>query len=192
MIQKSAIFLRDQVLRMETKSLPENVTVEDIFAGECSIPDELKKILLTLVGGTRVRRLKNDDCQRKATSLCFDVINAITKGHVKTSKHLTLGIALKSMTSCRKVIDLLNRFGHCCSYHVLEEMETELTFSSTDRDELCPMEIIKTPKLNAGVAYDNYDRYVETRIGKDTLHDTVGIIYQDIDEQPTSEHTACS
>lgn len=28
------------------------------------------------------------------------------------------------------------------------------------------------------VAFDNYDRFVETITGKDTLHDTVGIIYQ--------------
>ena len=29
-----------------------------------------------------------------------------------------------------------------------------------------------------GLAFDNYDRFVETLTGKDTLHDTVGIAYQ--------------
>ncbi|KZS05943.1 Glioma tumor suppressor-like protein [Daphnia magna] len=33
-----------------------------------------------------------------------------------------------------------------------------------------------------GVAFDNYDRFVETLTGKDTLHDTVGIVYQDVSE----------
>ena len=28
------------------------------------------------------------------------------------------------------------------------------------------------------LSFDNYDRYVETLTGKDTLHDTVGIAYQ--------------
>lgn len=32
-----------------------------------------------------------------------------------------------------------------------------------------------------GVAFDNFDRFVETKSGKDTLHDTVGIIYQNED-----------
>ncbi|KAG8330800.1 hypothetical protein J6590_054919 [Homalodisca vitripennis] len=30
------------------------------------------------------------------------------------------------------------------------------------------------------MAFDNYDRFVDTKTGKDTLHDTVGIMYQDI------------
>ncbi|GFV49042.1 hypothetical protein TNCV_5065261 [Trichonephila clavipes] len=32
--------------------------------------------------------------------------------------------------------------------------------------------------ITLGVAFDNFDRYVDTLTGKDTLHDTVGIIYQ--------------
>lgn len=36
------------------------------------------------------------------------------------------------------------------------------------------------PDLNNGVEFDNYDRFTETLTGKDTLHETVGIIYQDI------------
>lgn len=31
-----------------------------------------------------------------------------------------------------------------------------------------------------GIAFDNFDRFVDTLTGKDTLHDTVGIIYQNI------------
>lgn len=36
------------------------------------------------------------------------------------------------------------------------------------------------PDLNTGVAFDSYDRFTETLSGKDTLHNAVGIIYQDI------------
>lgn len=38
-----------------------------------------------------------------------------------------------------------------------------------------------------GVAYDNFDRYEETKSGKDTLHDTVGIIYQNVDSSTTDD-----
>ena len=34
--------------------------------------------------------------------------------------------------------------------------------------------------LCTGIAFDNFDRIVETLSGKDTLHDTVGITYQRI------------
>ena len=32
--------------------------------------------------------------------------------------------------------------------------------------------------VRTGLAWDNFDRFVETSSGKDTLHDTVGIAYQ--------------
>lgn len=100
--------------------------------------------------------------------------------NIKTPKHICLGMALKSLTSSRKVIDIINRYGHCISYSAVEELETEATFTSTLRTGLCPEAINKTQDLSAGVAYDNYDSFVETKAGKDTLHDTLGIIYQNI------------
>ena len=66
--------------------------------------------------------------------------------------------------------------GHCASYTTLEELETELTYSMEDND-LTPDGIEKDPNLATGVAFDNFDRFVETLSGKDTLHDTVGIVY---------------
>lgn len=42
----------------------------------------------------------------------------------------------------------------------------------------------RRPDLNTGVVFDNFDRFVETHNGKDTLHDTVGIIFQDIVQNP--------
>ncbi|KZS05622.1 Uncharacterized protein APZ42_031146 [Daphnia magna] len=39
--------------------------------------------------------------------------------------------------------------------------------------------ITKAANLHTGVAFDNYDCYVETLTGKDTLQNTVGIVHQD-------------
>ncbi|GFS81882.1 hypothetical protein TNCV_1544991 [Trichonephila clavipes] len=33
-----------------------------------------------------------------------------------------------------------------------------------------------------GIAFDNFDRHVDTLTEKDTLHDTVGIIYQNVSD----------
>ena len=44
------------------------------------------------------------------------------------------------------------------------------------------------PRCGTGVAWDNFDRFVETITGKETLHDTVGITYQTItEEEPTDQ-----
>ncbi|KAL3265545.1 hypothetical protein HHI36_009750 [Cryptolaemus montrouzieri] len=68
-----------------------------------------------------------------------------------------------------------------------QELETEATISSVHRSQVCPPDIILNPSLCTGVAFDNFDRYVDTLNGKETLHDTVGIIYQNIDNNSQSE-----
>lgn len=72
------------------------------------------------------------------------------------------------------------RYRHCCSYSVLEGIETELTFLSTSCETLVPEHIIPADNLSTGVVFDNFDLFVDTPTGKDTLHDTVSIIYQNI------------
>ncbi|CAH2103948.1 unnamed protein product [Euphydryas editha] len=98
-----------------------------------------------------------------------------------------LGMALKSLTSSRKIIDIIHRYGHCISYPGVEELETEATYTSIEKSSVCPETIKKSPDLCTGVAFDNFDRFVETKTGKDTLHDTVGIIYQNVDLNTSDE-----
>ena len=96
------------------------------------------------------------------------------------SKHLKLGLAVKKLTSSRKVLEILNTCGHTPSYHTIEEIENELTLNATTSTQLMPFGMKLETGLCTGVAVDNFDRYVETTSGKDILHDTVGIAYQNI------------
>ncbi|CAB4037633.1 Hypothetical predicted protein [Paramuricea clavata] len=50
--------------------------------------------------------------------------------------------------------------------------------------------MVLSQNLGTGVAFDNFDRFVETLSGKDTLHDTVGIAYQIVSEEPTVEESS--
>ncbi|GFS41020.1 hypothetical protein TNIN_30281 [Trichonephila inaurata madagascariensis] len=109
-------------------------------------------------------------------SLSSDAIYYVSNGTVKPSKHITLGMTVKSLTSSRKMINNLNRLGHCCNYNTLEELETKATISSVNRSQICFPDILQSLSLSTGVAFDNFDRYVDTLTGKDTLQDTVGII----------------
>ena len=87
-----------------------------------------------------------------------------------------LGMAMKSLTGSRKVIDILNSYGYSVS--MVEEMETELTFAAANKEQLTPSGMVIAANLSTSVVFDNFDRFVETLSGKDTLHDTVGIAYQ--------------
>ena len=56
----------------------------------------------------------------------------------KTGKHLKLGMIIKSLTGSRKVIEILNRLGHCLSYNLVEEIETQLTYAANEKVILTP------------------------------------------------------
>ena len=52
---------------------------------------------------------------------------AVTGRKWKDRKHLMLGMAMKKLTSCRRVIEILNRVGYSVSYSTVEELVTEWT-----------------------------------------------------------------
>ena len=50
-------------------------------------------------------------------SLAHDVVLTVLHGKLKPAKHLCLGIGMKTLTSSKKVINILNRFGHLVNYN---------------------------------------------------------------------------
>ena len=92
-------------------------------------------------------------------------------------------VAAKSMTGSKKLIGMLNRYGHYISYTTTEELETELTFADTSSSKISPPDLVPDSSLTVGIAYDNFDWFVETLSGKNTLHDTVGIAYQSVSKE---------
>jgi hypothetical protein len=58
-------------------------------------------------------------------------------------------------------------------------LETELVIASSKPGKLLPAGLKSASYLRNGLAFDNYDRFVDTSSGKGTMHDTNGIVYQD-------------
>lgn len=94
---------------------------------------------------------------------------------------MTLGIILKSLTSSRKYILtiygvlILNRY---TSYNGIEELETELTYSSINQSGVCTLGVFLLLKLLTGVELDKFVRFVEISNGKSILYHTVEILNQ--------------
>ena len=172
-----AFMLREAIFDQQKRKLPSSPTIEDIKLGECDIPEILNQFFTHLIAGPW-KRSQTESKMRRIKSLSQDVIFAFTSGNTKPGKHLELGIAIKSMTGSKKIIQILNRFGHCASYSTIEEIETEMTFAANKDGHLLPYGMSTDSDLGTGVSWDNYDRFVNTLSGKDTLHDNVGICYQ--------------
>lgn len=62
---------------------------------------------------------------RQVKSYCEDVLYDVHNRKIKITKHFMLKMSLKSLTSSRKIIDIIDRYSHCISYPGVEELETK-------------------------------------------------------------------
>ena len=184
-IKEVAFLTRKSILDCKHKPLPENITLEDVKKGEVETFEILEKFLTYLIAGPDSRKHESDVKQRRIKSISDDVIYATTGGKKKPSKHLMLGMAIKSLTGSKTVLQILNRY--CSSYNTIQEIETELTFEANKRQEVLPYGM-ELGINDIDIAWDNYDCFVETKDGKNTLHDTVGISYQTLQKQVEPEN----
>ena len=173
-----AFALRSSVKSLIHDKLSKNVSTENVIEGECQIPNDLFGFISDLVCGPDTRRQNSSEDILTIKSICSDLIFVINKGKIRPSKHLTLGLTVKSLTNSKKLLTILNRYGHTISYNTAEEIETEITYNHTTNNSIIPPVIRTIDGLHTHVAFDNFDRFIDTCGGKDTLHDTVGIIYQ--------------
>ena len=106
------------------------------------------------------------------------IIYTVSSGAKIPAKHLQVGLAMKSLSGRRKVIEVLNRLIHSVCYSAVEEIETELIFEGTKENRVIPQQMTMDSEVGVGLTFDTFNRFVETLNGKDTQHDTVGIAYQ--------------
>lgn len=177
-IKSVAFGIRTTIMRQENRQMPKhNISIENIYEGECEIPIELYTLISSVIRGPR--DCKSEKLETKVKSISSSIILSMTHGSVKPTTCLSLALVTKSITGSRRMVEILNRLGHCVSYAVVEEIESELAYGCAANSNILPYGLVpKNPELRTHVAFDNYDKFVETSSGKDTLHDTVGIVYQ--------------
>ena len=159
------------------------ITFDDIIDGEVQIPEQLTPFFIHLVVSQEHRSHESESKIRRVESLAADTVFVMTNGRKKPSKHLKLGLVVKRMTGSKKLIGMLNRYGHYVSYTTIEELETELTFTVTPASKISPPDMVPDSSSTVDIIYDNFDRFVETFSSKNTLHNTVGIVYQFVSEE---------
>ena len=184
LVDEAALSLRCTVLNIlnTSESLQYPLNASDIAKGEGHVPHILIRFFTLLYTGKPQISAATERARRLIESVSEDVVYGVTRGKVKPPKYCLLGMGIKSMTGSKKVVNILNHFGHSIGYHVSEELETDLAISISDRDLTRPDEILPLEGLATGLAFDNYDENCETLSGSGTLHDTVGITYQNVSD----------
>ena len=80
-------------------------------------------------------------------------------------KHVRLGLAVKSISGSQRVVNLLNRNGHCASDETLRRIDMDMEESlSVQSSGILPNGISKKPRMSTGSAWDNFDINMETII----------------------------
>lgn len=110
-LHKAALLLRKSILQVEKKNLPNDISVRDIQEGEVSVTRDLLELYSTLIAGSNNKWKKHPKCMQQVQSLCEDVVYCVYNGKYRTSKHIKLGITLKSLTSSCKIVDIIHRYG---------------------------------------------------------------------------------
>ena len=181
-----AAFTLRAIIKIATRTnLPSSgIAFDNIINGEVQIPEQLTQSATHLVVGPDRRSHESSSKIRTVESLAVDTVFSVTNGRKKLSKHLKLGLAVKSMTGSNKLIGMLDRYGYCVSYTTIEELEMELTFTVTSASKISPPDLVPNYSLTVdSIKCDNFDRFVETLSSKDTLHSTAGIVYQSVSEE---------
>jgi hypothetical protein len=106
----------------------------------------------------------------KLLSILQDVMYLTAKGDVFVPKSMALGMTIKHWTGSSRLIQLMNKLGHCVSPTTVKRLETALAQLQLELSEECPY------KLQNGAptifVADNIDFSEETISGHGTTHHT--------------------
>ena len=114
-----------------------------------------------------------DKTTAKILSLCQDLVYVANKGKVQTPKSLALAMAVRQISGCSGLINILNGFGHCVSLSSTMAYDSAIAQATINASNILPREFAATEYIN--LVYDNIDFGEE--IDKQT-HVTNGIITQ--------------
>lgn len=79
-------------------------------------------------------------------------------------------MTMKSFTSSRKVIKILNNLSHFFIYHTVKEIETEFSFEANKERAFTTHGMTSNSLLETELSWDNFERFLAIMTGTDSLH----------------------
>ena len=139
----------------------------------CAYPKVLEQFLVNLLSAEKTsKRVKH-----VVDSIANDIVYNTSRGQIKIIEHVQLALGVKRKTDSKKVIEWLNRFGHCISYAEVNAVESKLAMDESKRSQKNTTYVpsVVTRSTFVTFIWDNCDHNCESIFG-DTLHCTNGII----------------
>lgn len=145
------------------------------------VPVAMYNVLAWITGASNEPQLDSfvdvsESNHRRILSIVQDIIYLQSDGRKATPKHYCLGMAVRHLTGSTRIIQMLNRFGHCASRVTIASLETSLAELQASRGRITPDEISNNTFVT--VVADNIDFEESTLTGEGTTHHTNSIIIQ--------------
>lgn len=122
----------------------------------------------------------------KVFSICQDLINVSSQGRNQTPKSLALAMAVRQISGCSGLINILHGLGHCVSLSSTMAYDSALAQLTINTSNIVPKDFI--PGKHVNLVYDNIDFKEDS---ENQTHVTNGIIIQQVihhDTQPVIQH----
>ena len=152
-LESAARHLREIILKQKPLTLTEPVTVDAIMKGEVEPPEQLKHFFRHLYSGQGDPKKVSESKQRYIESSSADAVFACSGGRLLPGKHLSLALAVKSLTGSKQVVTLMNRYGHSASNETSRRLDMELEQTCKIKSgDIVPYGLIKVKGLSTGTA----------------------------------------
>lgn len=133
LFDECAYRLREIIKTLNITKLSSHVNASDLIKGECENVSQREYFFEKLLTGYNSRRKVSPTDRCRARTLASDTIFGVHHGKVMPSKHISLAMTIKSMSSNKSLLTLMNRLGYTINYSKLLQLETQVAESSLRR-----------------------------------------------------------
>ena len=130
-------------------------------------------------------RENSDNIQRKTCYIFQFIYYMLHNGRKKTPLHISLAQSIHDKTRSKQLIQIFNRMGICISYDEIERIDNGLTYRTIARasENRVPIPPSIIPNILINGAMDNFDHEKNTSSGTGGSHDTILMLFQNIDDK---------
>ena len=184
-IIKAAEYLRSDILSY-CENLPElnwPPNVEQLSQDERSPPSSVLMFLKYLLNVHHSKKKLSESVTRVINSFASDMVFAVSQRRTITAKHFLLALGLHNITGQRKVVEIVNRLGHCLDYNTTCEIETAQAVKSQLLSQSCSsLPLLPSDPSNYVLTVfwvDNFDVKVERQTGSNSINTTHLVAFQE-------------
>ena len=157
-------------------------TAEELRSERFEPPAKLLSFIETLLTATTGRASRSKKATRLARSIFQDIVFIYCQGKVLQSTHLLLGLGLNNLTESRKIIDIVNKLGHCIKYNTVCDFETaqaELVQEEAATSSILPLQPKDHQPVYIHFWVDNFDIKADKLVDGGSVNTTHLMVFHD-------------